>query len=356
MTESRRRAIPLLILGVLVLVLLATTVFFARDEYQELAREHGETIGTQTTVDEKVGDGRIKLDKEAIAASGIATAVLQGAEADPSVEVYGTVVDIKPLVEARARYLAQSAEIRALRVAATTAETEFKRADALFRDDRNVSERVMRQAEADWKAARERVAAAETALRGSVETLRAEWGATLADMALNGGSSAFGPLVEHSEVLLQITLPFEIEPAAAKRPLRVVPAGGSGSATARLLAAAPASASGAIGATYYYRAPAGGFRSGGRVVGHLGHEGGKAEGVVVPERAVVWYAGRPWVYVRDEKEKDIFEREPVSASQLLPGGWFNAQGLEAGQEVVVTGAQLLLSEELEYQIRNENED
>ena len=111
-----------------------------------------------------------------------------------------------------------------------------------------------------------------------------------------------------------------------------------------------------MGATYYYRAPVAGFRAGARVVGHLGRDAEAATGVVVPERAVVWHAGRAWVYVRDEKEKDIFERQPVSASQLLPGGWFNAEGLEAGQEVVVTGAQLLLSEELEYQIRNENED
>lgn len=356
MTDANRRLMPFLILGGLVFVLLGTTVFFARDEYQDLARESGETIGTQTTIDEKVGDGRVRLDQAAIAASGVAVAPLQAAEADPTIEVFGTVVDIKPLVEARGRYLAQSAEIRALRVVATTAEAEFKRADALYHDERNVSERVMRQAEGDWKGARERLAAAEAAVRGTVDTLRAEWGATLADMAVNGGSAAFAPLLNHAEVLLQMTIPFDSEPAAAKRPLRVTPAGGSASTAARLLAAAPSSASGGLGATYYYRAPVAGFRTGARVVGHLGVESGKAAGVVVPERAVVWYAGRPWVYVRDEKEKDIFERAPVSASQLLPGGWFNAEGLEAGQEVVVTGAQLLLSEELEYQIRNENED
>ena len=53
---------------------------------------------------------------------------------------------------------------------------------------------------------------------------------------------------------------------------------------------------------------------------------------------------------------DRFVRTPVSASRLIAGGWFNAEGLEPGEAVVVTGAQLLLSEELEYRIRNENED
>ena len=90
------------------------------------------------------------------------------------------------------------------------------------------------------------------------------------------------------------------------------------------------------------------------MTGYLSTGSGKAKGVVVPERAVVWHAARPWVYVR--RDADRFVRTPVSASRLIPGGWFNAEGLEPGAEVVVTGAQLLLSEELEYRIRNENED
>lgn len=111
-----------------------------------------------------------------------------------------------------------------------------------------------------------------------------------------------------------------------------------------------------MGAAYFYRAPAAGLRIGNRVVGHLAGAGGSSAGVIVPERAVVWFAARPWIYVRDGKAADIFERTSVSATRLVPGGWFNAAGLEPGQEVVVTGAQLLLSEELEFQIRNENED
>ena len=39
----------------------------------------------------------------------------------------------------------------------------------------------------------------------------------------------------------------------------------------------------------------------------------------------------------------------------MESGWFN-QGLSVGEEVVVNGAQLLLSEEFKSQIKNENED
>jgi hypothetical protein len=54
---------------------------------------------------------------------------------------------------------------------------------------------------------------------------------------------------------------------------------------------------------------------------------------------------------------ETFVRRPVDTSQELPGGgWFNAEGFGPAEEVVVRGAQLLLSEELKFQIRNENED
>jgi hypothetical protein len=70
--------------------------------------------------------------------------------------------------------------------------------------------------------------------------------------------------------------------------------------------------------------------------------------------AVVWHGGRAWAYVKEGES--TFVRKPVSTAQEVPGAWFNAEGFEEGEQVVVSGAQLLLSEELKFQIRNENED
>jgi hypothetical protein len=83
--------------------------------------------------------------------------------------------------------------------------------------------------------------------------------------------------------------------------------------------------------------------------------GGKARaGVAVPEAAVVWHGGRAWAYVREAPT--TFVRKPVSTSEEIGNAWFNAEGFQPRDEVVVSGAQLLLSEELKFQIRNENED
>jgi hypothetical protein len=98
------------------------------------------------------------------------------------------------------------------------------------------------------------------------------------------------------------------------------------------------------------------MRVGMRVAGRLKLGGKVREGVVVPSAAIVWHAGKAWAYVKDDDEDDVFTRKEVSTALEMPGGWFDTGHFEEGDEVVVSGAQLLLSEELKFQIRNENED
>ncbi|HSR02829.1 MAG TPA: hypothetical protein VLM20_08550, partial [Methylophilaceae bacterium] len=76
-------------------------------------------------------------------------------------------------------------------------------------------------------------------------------------------------------------------------------------------------------------------------------------GIIIPSSAVVWYAGTPWAYFKHGD--DEFIRKPIFADKEVDTGWFNA-GFETESEVVVKGAQLLLSEEFKYLIKNENDD
>jgi hypothetical protein len=79
------------------------------------------------------------------------------------------------------------------------------------------------------------------------------------------------------------------------------------------------------------------------------------DGVTLPASAVVWYAGKPWVYKKQGEES--FIRLPISIDNETNGGWFNrSEKLASGDNLVVNGAQLLLSEEFKYQIKNENQD
>jgi hypothetical protein len=75
--------------------------------------------------------------------------------------------------------------------------------------------------------------------------------------------------------------------------------------------------------------------------------------VRVPERAVVWYGGRPWVYV--EIQTGRFARRDVGQSRPQGPDRLVEAGLDPGMPLVVVGAQLLLSEEMRSNIPDEED-
>ena len=76
--------------------------------------------------------------------------------------------------------------------------------------------------------------------------------------------------------------------------------------------------------------------------------GEKQSGVILPLTAVVRAAGLAWAYVQTGENQ--FTRRQVSTSAPTSDGWFVSAGFKPGEQVVVTGAQTLLSEEFKSQI------
>jgi hypothetical protein len=354
MTIDRNTAL-IAALSIIIVLLLWTVIYFGRDEYQAALREEAEGVPAVSAALQEEGRPTVRVSPGAQRASGLELAKLTPGKAHPSVEVFGSISDLKPLLDARARFLAAQAEVRALRAAAVNSAREQARLRGLYEDDRNVSERALQEAEAVARGDAERVTVALQQLAGIENAARAEWGAALTDLALDAASGSLAGLAEGRELIAQITIPYEHADVAARSALLLGPAGYRGARSpAHYVSPAPQASQALPGVTYFYRVSAAGLRVGMRVSGELRLAGAATEGVVVPEAAVVWQAGRAWCYVKEDNER--FVRVPVATSRAIEGGWLNATGFEPGQEVVVAGAQLLLSEELKYQIRNENED
>lgn len=67
-------------------------------------------------------------------------------------------------------------------------------------------------------------------------------------------------------------------------------------------------------------------------------------GVVVPETAVVITDGQYWCYLK--KKNGVYQRVAIDSSRPLGEGYFVADGIAAGDEVVTAAAGLLLAREL----------
>jgi hypothetical protein len=345
----------IVVMAVIIAVLSWTLIYFARDELRGEPAGHEDEIETASAAGIDGGRAVVRVPPESQKASGIATQALKASRSEAAIEVYGMVMNLQPLAELRGRYLAAAAEARALRAAMAAAESEYRRMEMLHRDDRNVSEQALKSAEARYRSELARLAAAEQGAASIRDAMRSAWGDAITGWATRPDSPMLEALLQQRAFLVQLVLPYDLPKSAARGKISVAPAMARETArVARFVADSPQVDPGLPGETYFYVVQGGGFRAGMRVAARVGLDGAPVAGVIVPAQAVVWHAGKAWTYLKQDEQ--TFARHEVSAAEELDGGWFNAGGFQAGDEVVVSGAQLLLSEELKYQIRNENED
>ena len=206
-------------------------------------------------------------------------------------------------------------------------------------------------------------------LKNLIANTKLQWGEQLAGLAFedlvfkNKPPPHLANLVSQKNVLIQISLPLSSNTPKAGDSVRVTPLNET-VAPIQAIYVSPAtqSDSNGFGKTFYYSAPADLLRIGMRVnVVTESSTKTSASGVVIPSNAVVWYAGKAWAYFKNGQDKETvqFIRKPISTDTEIDSGknsgWFN-QGIDENSEVVISGAQLLLSEEFKYLIKNENED
>ena len=341
---------------VIIVVLFWVLVFYGKDEYEAATSEKDEVIASPSLVTTENGAAVVTLSAESQKQSGIATTTLQAATHEAAVSTFGTVVGIDTLMEMRTRYLTAVAEAGVIHASITNSKQDYVRLRLLNQDGRNVSDRVVAAAESTWKTDQARLNASETTAASLRDAMRQQWGQTLADWAAQASpTDGFQRLMKHQDVLLQVTLPIAAATPAKDSTLQLESSVNQGETiAATFVSVAPQADATVQGKTFYYRAPAESLRMGMRVTARLSEADKAQVGVVVPATAVVWYANQPWAYRKQGNNQ--FVRTPITTETEVDDGWFNTTGVKAGDMVVTTGAQLLLSEEFKYQIKNENED
>lgn len=345
-----KKLTAVIVLQAVVIVALAwALVFYGKDEYEAAQHAADKDIASPSRVSEEHGAAVVTLSAASQKASGIATAVLGSASRQNELTSYGSVVGIEPLTEQRARYQAALADANVVRASMANTQQDYLRLKALNSDNKNISDRALQVAEAAWKADQARLAAAETQAAGIRDNIRQQWG----DVIANGGGGV-AALLAHQEVLVQVTLPDDIQPDKLGH-ITVAATGGHGRPVPAIyIGPSPQTDATVQGRTYFFRAAAQDLRAGMRVEAHIQVQGATRQGVLVPNEAVVWYLGKAWAYRQQGEDK--FVRQLVSTEQPADNGWFQTSGFKEGERLVTSGAQLLLSEELKFQIKNENDD
>lgn len=282
-------------------------------------------------------DGEVVLATAARESAGIELAPLEAARGGGELEAYGRVLDPVPLAEAVfARDLARSAEDAARR--------EYERVKALHRQDENASTRELETARVSYRRARLDRAGAEA-------RLVAAWGHELAGRtdldefvrrlgeqrialarvdlpALASGSGGAG---SDAAVATELPTAARVTAAASERP----------PVAAEIVGPTPTTDPALQGRGFFLLVESGPTRPGTALVARLAFAERVVAGVRIPRAAVLWdgEGALAWVAKGDGR----FERRRIVLHGPLDGDWLATGDLAPGEQVVVSGAALLLS-------------
>lgn len=353
---TKKSTIIIALQALLIVILFWMLIFYSKDEYEEFREEQEEEIESLDRVSEEEGISIISLSPAVQKNSGVTTAKVDAFAYQGEIKSFGTVVPIDALIEAKARFLSLKAVVNTAHAASSQNLAQYQRLKVLNADNKNVSDLAVQQALGLVNADKANISTNALQIKNLQTSIRLKWGESLAALALNNQLSArFNDLLSRKKVLVQISLPMSASNPHKDDTIMVSPLSGDvDPISATYVSAATQTDRNGVGKTFYYSAPSEFLRIGMRVSAEVASTNDDTiHGIVIPSNAVVWYAGKPWAYFKQGEEQ--FVRQPISAETEIDSGWFN-QGLSTDSEVVVSGAQLLLSEEFKYLIKNENDD
>jgi hypothetical protein len=310
---------------------------------EQADREH--PIVTTPRIARQDGRTVVRLDPTALQQAGIRTEKVQRAAQPSTIGAFASVTDLQPLAQLSASTQAAEAQLAIAQAKLAASRAEYDRARRLFEDQQNVSAAQVQSSQSAFAADQAGVAAAQAQLDASRASARLDWGTELAD-ALSTSDPRRRTLVENllarRELLLEVALPPDVAGAPAPRQGEVM-LDDQRAQPIRLVSPAVRANPRLTGRSYFYRTrPDPALLPGVTFAVQL-QTGRRVEVASVPASALVWWQGRAWIFVRNETGD--FERREVPADRAADSSILLVD-LASGTEVVVQGAQVLLSEEL----------
>ena len=322
-----KRILPALLAG-LALGVVGTWLLLKshHDEHEEKKPDAG--LQEESHVIKTNGHTLVKLEEKEQQGAGLKLAPLEAATLRPEARVYGRVLDSSSLVQSLSEIMTATSALDA-------SQKELARLKMLAADQ-NTSARALETADAT--ARRDQIALESAHMR-----LVSNWGKAVAGQ--NDLPAFIHTLASMETVLARLDLPFGSAAEGLPTGVRIAAlAAEEKLLPAQLLGPAPSADPQVQGQGFLVHLKTASLPPGAALSGWLSLPGEEEKGVLVPRSALVRHEGEAFIYV--QRSPGVFERREVELEHPLEKGWFVAEGLQAGESIVISGAQQLLSTEL----------
>lgn len=287
----------------------------------------------------------IIIDPETQQLAGIVTATVQTTQQQPEAVAFGNIVSLEPLISLRQQYLASLAQHNSARARYSEANANLARTENLHQQD-IVSSRRLQEQQALWHGEKAQLDTALYQQQALLGASQMTWGKTLTQWFTDPNSKAAAEFINHQAQLLLITLPATLQLTTPVASVMIDEHGNRQHAVpASLISAAPQIDPVTQGQRYFFKSQARTIPYGSHVTVWV-PTGSASNGVIIPSSAIVRHMGQNFVFIKTAANQ--FSRRPIPES--------GPSSVQAGEALVVTGAQTLLSQQLKNQIPDEDDD
>ncbi len=285
--------------------------------------------------------------------AGVETLSLVATGFSPESKALAKVVDLRPMLVLRAKHNQSVAALNVANVAERALAAELARLKLLAKSTGSVATKNIHYAQADWRAAMANLQGLNFQRQTIKEQVIQSWGNVIATWILSADSKQWQRLLLRQDSLLLVTLPLNLSLSAEVSVIRIARDGSRQQARkAYFVSPALATESLTQGETYFFKTTTGRLRTGMRLDAWLAQGFKPLNGVHIPQQAITWHDGQAWVYVK--LEDNLYQRRSLQSGLATAGGVFMTDEIYAGDSLVMSGAQMLLSEEFRWQIEGDD--
>ena len=293
----------------------------------------------------------ITLDGKIQQSSGIETITLKPAHHQAEFIAYGKAISVQPLLALQHRYRIALTEHKRASARLIQAEQAGKRLQDLYRNGITAKRNVQEQ-QAQWQSDKAQLDAIQYQSQSIIDETLLNWGNVLSDWTLSLHSDKLNAFLSGKKTLLQITLAGNRQLADNNLTIYVDPSGNRSKAqAAELVSTAPQTDAANQGSSYFFQTGNSNIKTGMNISAWI-PEQQSLPGVIIPKSALIWFMDQASVYIKTGS--DTFSRRSVNDYSAYADGYFISDTVKPGEQIVTTGVQMLLSEELREQIPDED--
>lgn len=348
----------IVIQAILIIILIWLLTYLGRDEFNN-ANNQNEVKKSNTYIKKENGIDEVIISKAVQTNSGIKTDKIKPATHAKTITSYGNVINIDMLIEQKNKLNDIKSQISILKNELARDKKNYERFKSLNEDNKNISDKTLQESLVVFQATQANLSKNEALVDGLEQSIRSQWGEKILTMIQSKHHNDILDFLLHDKArLVRITLSNNFTNEAPKDINLSLIDSPNDQFLAKYFSEAPQLDKNLQGKTYFYVTFNNKLRFDSRLIVSASQSMNTNEStkyLFIPKESIVWNAGKAWVYIKIAEDK--FIRKAVDTNNEDNDGWMIKEDqIKENDEIVLSGSQLMLSEEFKYQIKNENDD